>query len=197
GSAIASAGKSPFAVPSAFHVSSTPQFTDTVYMGAWPRRVFEDIGLFSTDVGVNEDYEFNYRIRANGGKIYFNPAIKSTYFSRQTWSKLWRQYYRYGRSKVKSLKKHPESLRLRQVVAPIFVASLVGGIPLSLRARGVLLVYTAAIILYLVLSLVFANRVAHASDDDVQVWHIQTVFFIMHVAWGLGFWRELLRPGPI
>src|SRR5690606_22643995 len=127
GKAIAAAGKSPFAVPSAFHVSSTPQFTDTVYLGAWPRQVFDQVGLYNTKVGVNEDYELNYRIRQAGGKIYFSPEIKSVYYGRQTLSALARQYFRYGKSKVKTLANHPKSLRPRQLIAPVFVAGLMLG----------------------------------------------------------------------
>jgi len=197
GKAISAAGKSPFAVPSVFHVSKTPQYTDTVYLGAWKREVFDDVGLFSTDVGVNEDYEFNYRTRANGGKIYFNPAIKSTYYSRQTWSHLARQYYRYGRSKIKTLKKYPESLRPRQMVAPLFVAGLIVGLILPFISPILGWFYMGVIILYIVLGLFFAIRIAIASDERASIWRIMLVFIIMHITWGLGFWRELIKPAPL
>ena len=197
GKAISAAGKSPFAVPSVFHVSKTPQYTDTVYMGAWKREVFNKVGLFSTDVGVNEDYEFNFRIRANGGKIYYNPAIKSTYYSRQSWSNLARQYYRYGRSKIKTLRKHPESLRPRQMVAPLFVAGLPGGIILSLIIKSLLWVYLGVIILYLILSLIFALRTISDSDESVPFWRVMFVFYVMHLTWGYGFWRELIKRNDL
>jgi len=110
GKAIAAAGKSFFAVPSAFHISQQAQYTDTVYLGAWPREVFDRIGGFCENCGVNEDYELNVRIRQSGGKIYFSPDIRSLYFGRQTLQALMRQYHRYGRSKVMTLRKHPQSL---------------------------------------------------------------------------------------
>jgi succinoglycan biosynthesis protein ExoA len=197
GKAISAAGKSPFAVPSVFHVSSTPQYTDTVYCGAWPRRVFDEVGLFSTDVGVNEDYEFNYRIRAYGGKIYYNPAIKSTYYGRQTWSHLARQYYRYGRSKIKTLRKHPESLRLRQAIAPLFIAGLVVGLPLIVLIPPLGWLYLGVILLYGILGLIFATRVAANNREDISVWRVMFTFIIMHITWGLGFWRELIKPAPL
>ncbi len=197
GKAISAAGKSPFAVPSAFHVSSTPQYTDTVYLGAWPRTVFDEVGVFSTDVGVNEDYEFNYRIRAHGGKIYYNPAIKSTYYGRQTWSHLARQYYRYGRSKIKTLRKHPESLRPRQAMAPLFVAGLVIGLPLIILIPLLGWLYFGVILLYGILSLIFALRVAASNPGNIPVWRVMLTFVIMHITWGIGFWRELIQPAPL
>src|SRR5271165_4101310 len=44
GKAIAAATSSRFAVPTAFHVSQTACYTDTVYMGAWPRVVLDELG---------------------------------------------------------------------------------------------------------------------------------------------------------
>src|SRR6185437_6462345 len=63
GRAIAAAGASRFGVPTAFHVSATPQYTDTVYLGAWPRDALLAVGGFDERLRVNEDYELNYRLR--------------------------------------------------------------------------------------------------------------------------------------
>ena len=193
GKAIAAAGKSSFGVPSAFHVSDQPQYTDTVYMGAWPRAVFDRVGLFNTQVGVNEDYEFNVRIRSSGGRIYFSPSIQSEYYSRQTFWQLARQYYRYGRSKVKTLRQHPTSLRLRQIIAPLFVVDLAGGFLLSFADQLFFMLWTLSMITYWTLNFIFSLRAA----SGVAVWRIMIVFFIMHCAWGFGFWRELFKPEPL
>ncbi|PJF41480.1 MAG: glycosyltransferase family 2 protein [Chloroflexi bacterium] len=197
GKAIAAAGKSPFAVPTTFHHSETACYTDTVYMGAWPRTVFEQIGGFNPQLVTNQDYELNYRIRANGGAIYFNPAIQSQYYSRQTLRSLMRQYYRYGRGKVKTLRLHPASLRPRQVVAPLFVAGLVSGPVLAILWRPFGILWLAGITAYLILSVIFAVRAAQRAADTPPIWRVMLVFFIMHLAWGVGFWRELLKPGPL
>jgi succinoglycan biosynthesis protein ExoA len=77
GKTIAAAGKSSFSVPTAFHVSDKPQITDTVYLGAWWREIFDTVGLYNTSVTPNEDYELNYRIRQAGGTIYLTPRIQS------------------------------------------------------------------------------------------------------------------------
>ena len=192
GKAIAAAGKSPFAVPSAFHVSSTPQFTDTVYLGAWPRQVFDQVGLYNTKVGVNEDYELNYRIREAGGWIYFSPDIKSVYYGRQTLSALARQYFRYGKSKVKTLANHPKSLRPRQLIAPLFVAGLVLGPLLCLLIPALWPLWFAGIGLYVAAAIFFAVRTATPLD---VLWRIPVVFFVIHICWGAGFWVGLSDLG--
>ncbi|MCK7500504.1 MAG: hypothetical protein MZW92_67370 [Comamonadaceae bacterium] len=84
GKAVAMATSTPFGVGG--RVSITPddeEWVDTVYMGAWPRQVFEQIGLFDEELVRNQDDEFNYRLRAAGGRILLCPQIKSEYYSAQ------------------------------------------------------------------------------------------------------------------
>lgn len=190
GKAIAAAGKSPFAVPTAFHVSQQAQFTDTVYLGAWPRKVFERVGGFNEHVGVNEDYELNVRIRATGGEIYFSPDIRSVYYGRQALPALARQYYRYGKSKVRTLREHPASLRPRQLVAPVFVAGLVGGLPLGWFNRLLQRLWLAGVMAYGIANLYFSFK-ASAQLAPQIAWRLPFVFLTIHLAWGFGFWVGL------
>lgn len=187
GRAIAAAGKSAFAVPTAFHVSSTPQYTDTVYLGAWPREVFSRVGLYNERVGVNEDYELNYRIRQSGGKIYFSPTIQSDYYGRQTLQALWRQYYRYGKSRVKTLAQHPGSIKPRHLVAPLFVAGLIIGI-----LPPLVFFWAIGVTFYALLNLAFSIRVASRTGWDLLP-RLPLVFLTIHLAWGTGFWIGLFQ----
>ena len=138
GHAIAAAYRSSFGVPSRFTVNQRAGYVDTVYLGAWPRTVFDRVGRFDENLKVNEDYQLNYRIRAAGGRIYLTPDIRSDYYGRQTLGELWQQFFRYGEGKFAVLVKHPGSARPRHLVAPAFVAALVGGAilaPLSHMVR--------------------------------------------------------------
>jgi glycosyltransferase involved in cell wall biosynthesis len=199
GRAIAAAGKSPFGVPTAFHVSSKAQYTDTVYLGAWPRQIFERVGLFSQTAVPNEDYEMNVRIRKTGGKIYLSPAIRSQYFGRQTFDALAHQYRRYGGGKLRTLREHPGSLKLRHLVAPVFFAYLVIGgvaslIGLLAGSLNLLALWTLGLVVYGLLAAIFAQLAARRAEE-ADLWPaVALTFFIMHVSWGLGFWRELIRP---
>ena len=193
GIAIAVAGKSRFAVPTAFHVSQQAQYTDTVYMGAWPREVFEQIGGFDEHFGVNEDYELNYRTRKVGGEIYFSPEIHSVYYGRQTFRALARQYFRYGRSKVMTLRKHPNSLRSRQLVAPIFVAGLIVGLLGALIFGWLLYQWLVGVVAYLLINVFVSIKLA-AQHGWTTLIRLPLVFTIIHIAWGLGFWVGLIFP---
>jgi succinoglycan biosynthesis protein ExoA len=192
GRAIAAAGKSAFAVPSTFHISMAAAYTDTVYMGAWPRAVLQQLGGYNEQLAVNEDYELNYRIRQAGGKIYFSPDIRSEYIGRQTLRSLAHQYFRYGSSKIKVLQEHPHSLRPRQIIAPVFVLGLVVGLCVAPFHRLFGRLWLAGIAAYTALNLLFSARAALRAGADVMV-RIPLVFPIIHIAWGIGFWVALLR----
>lgn len=197
GKAIAAACRSPFAVPGAFHTSATGQFTDTVYLGAWPRQVLDQVGGFDARMVPNEDYELNYRIRQAGGRIYLSPQIRSHYFGRQTLGALARQYLRYGHGKIATLRKSPASLRPRQLVAPVFVAALALGAPLALASLPLRLpwlgaAWLALVLAYAALALGFAAGAARRARWAL-FWRIALAFAAMHVAWGAGFWAGLLR----
>ena len=125
GEAVAAATSSPFGVGGArFHYSNTEEWADTVYMGAWPRWVFEEIGLFDEELVRDQDDEFNYRLREHGGRILLSPKIKSVYSNRSNPLALWKQYFQYGFWKVRVLQKHPKQMRPRQFAPPLFALCL-------------------------------------------------------------------------
>ena len=94
-----------------------------------PRWVFERVGLFDAELAQDQDEELNQRIIDAGGRVRFDPSISAAYDSRATWQGLFRQYFRYGVSKVRTIQKRPRILRARHLV-PYSVTSAA----LSLRS---------------------------------------------------------------
>ncbi len=198
GRAIATANASWFAVPSGFKVSDQSGPTDTVFLGAWPREVFERVGKFEPAYHPNEDYMFNYRIRQAGGVVYLSQDIHSTYIGRQSLDKLWRQYFNYGYAKAQVALTMPESLRPRHLVAPLFVAGLFGGGLLSLISKPAARFWQFVLMLYgVVMGIATVQAIRQNSDDPAeqqsQLWRVPLVFGTLHLAWGSGFWMRLYR----
>ena len=192
GKAIAAATRSRFAVPSAFHVSSTAQYTDTVYLGAWPRAVLERIGGYDERRLTNEDYELNYRIRRTGGRIYLSPAIRSHYYGRQTYAALAKQYYLYGAGKVAMLRNHPASLRPRQLVAPLFVVAILAGAALAPFFTIALQAWLTMLAVYAAANLAASATASHGQGIALMG-RVVLAFLTIHIAWGVGFWAGMLR----
>jgi len=200
GQAVALATSTPFGVGgSRFHYLDQEEMVDTVYMGAWPRRVFEKIGLFDEELVRDQDDEFNYRLRAHGGRILLSPAIRSEYIVRSTPRTLWRQYYQYGYWKVRVLQKHPRQMSLRQFVPPAFVFSLFISLFLLFYPFPTFILHPS---LFLPLAYLVANLAASAittlrppssiSQSPISQLLLPIVYAILHISYGLGFLIGLL-----
>jgi succinoglycan biosynthesis protein ExoA len=192
GRAVALATSSTFGVGGALkHYRSTNErWVDTVFQGAWRRTVFETLGNFDEELVRNQDDEFNYRIRSRGGKILFNPKIKSRYYNRGDLGSLWRQYFQYGYWKVRVLQKHPAQMQPRQFVPAGFVATLLLSLLLSPFASTAALIFGLVLGLYLLANLVASAMVARRGDWGVTLL-LPVVFATIHFAYGSGFLKGL------
>ena len=133
--AIAAAFQSPFSVGGARgHKPYYEGPLDTVYLGCWPREIFDRIGRFDEDLVRNQDDEFNLRILKAGGRIWQSPRIRSWYTPRESLRLLFQQQRQYGYWKVRVIQKHKIPASIRHLVPAAFVLSLVI-LPLRLTDR--------------------------------------------------------------
>ena len=196
GQAVALSTTSLFGIgDSRFHYDTRKQYVDTVYMGAFRRKIFDQVGLFDEELIRNQDYELNIRIRRAGGKILLGPDIVSYYTPRSSLCGLWRQYFQYGRWKVRTLQKHPYSLRWRQAVPPLFVGVFWGSLLLGIFWPAVFWLFALVTGCYLLANLVASTIVASRGGWGYFPL-LPIVFATIHFAWGLGFWRGLIITPP-
>ena len=190
GDAIAAAMGSRFGVGSYFQYGSEEREADTVYMGMWPREVFERVGLFDEELVRNQDDEFNYRLRKHGGRIVVNPRMRSRYQNRQSWSKLARQFYEYGLWKARVLQKHPAQMSIRHYVPPGFDLLVLAGLASApLGPLGPLL-SAGAICAYLVVVAAVAATLPEGSGGRFR---LVLAFVLIHHAWAIGFLVGMVR----
>jgi hypothetical protein len=181
----------PFGVGDArFRYSEKEQYVDTVAFGAYRREVFDQIGLFDEELVGAEDDEFNYRLRARGGRILLSPEIRSRYVGRSSLASLWKQYYSYGDAKVSVMQRHPHQMRWRQFVPPAFVTAVVGGLILAvLGIRWPLwTVVGSYLTANLAVSLYLSSR---AGLRYLAI--LPLAFATLHMAYGTGFLRGLVH----
>ena len=177
---------------SAFHYASRPRFTETVYMGAWPRETLVRAGGFDEEMVRDQDDELNYRIRKLGGTVWLDPSIRSEYTPRGNFAKLWKQYYQYGYWKVRVFQKHPSMMRWRHFVPAAFVASGIAAVAMAAFPWG-RWALVAGIALYAAAS-AWAAALAPASLVEKLV--LPAVYFTIHSAYGAGFLVGLVRFFP-
>jgi succinoglycan biosynthesis protein ExoA len=98
---------------SRYRPSSEEGFVESVWPGAFNRRIFERVGLFDPNAVTNEDAELDQRILQSGGRVYMSREIVSHYHPRESMRALARQYFKYGQGRARTLLKHGKLLSLR------------------------------------------------------------------------------------
>lgn len=194
--AVAWAMTSPFGVGAAAnHTGGEAGPADTVYLGVYQRAAIERVGGYDETMLIAEDWELNYRIRADGGLIWFTPDLKVTYRPRATLAALAKQQFRYGRWRRVIARRYPETVNLRYLAPPVATALNAAG--LVIGAAGVIGTLAGAPVAYLTLGfaipavyLVGVTAVAakFAASEPVGVRaRVPVVLAAMHTCWGAGF----------
>lgn len=182
--AVASAMRSLLGAGGAtYRLGREPGPAETVYLGVFRRDGLRRSGLFDESLLRNQDYELNHRIAAAGGLVYFDPQLRVTYQPRESWTGLWRQYWEYGTWKRVVARRHPESVRLRQLIPAAFVVGL--GVSAVLALAGHRRLGAVAPGAYG--GAVLATAVSAARRAEPGAALLLVVLPIMHVAWGTGF----------
>ncbi len=192
---IAAAAAHPIGVGDArYRYSNQAAYVETVPFGAFKRQLLEQVGMFDETLLTNEDYEFNTRIREAGGKIWFDPQIRSVYFARGNLSTLARQYWRYGYWKLQMLRRYPHTIRWRQAIPPLFVAGLILLVLTALFFRATLWVLEISVAIYVFTLLLAGTHLTIKHKSIALLLGVPLAMACMHFAWGAGFLWGVFRP---
>ncbi|WP_231643937.1 glycosyltransferase family 2 protein [Mycolicibacterium baixiangningiae] len=167
-------------------------FVDHGHHAGFDLEWFRRIGGYDGTFSHNEDAEYDMRLTEAGGRIWLEAGIRMAYVTRPTLRGLWRQYWNYGRGRARTVVKHRAVPRLRQMVPVVNVALL------SLSAMAGLLWWPAFAwcLLYgaVLVSASVLCTIRLKSADGVLV---GPALAAMHLAWGLGFLRQLAVGGEL
>ncbi|UCG46726.1 MAG: glycosyltransferase [Phycisphaerales bacterium] len=173
-------------------IGEEPQFVDTVQCGIYEKKVFDAVGLFDESMQFGEDEEINWRIIKAGYKIYCTPEIKFHYYPRKSFRAFYRQYFNYGRARVKVCRKHRNFLRIKHVIPSAFVLSLLASAILAFFVHDLFIwVFVAIVGLYLLASL-FVSASISARSGWRYFAALPISFACLHFGYGLGFLRGIL-----
>jgi succinoglycan biosynthesis protein ExoA len=193
GRAIAAAFQSSFSFGGTRgHNPDDEGIVDTVYLGCWPRHVFDRIGLFDEELVRNQDDEFNLRLARAGGKIWQSPLIRSWYRPRSSLFSLFKQYMQYGYWKVRVIQKHKLPASVRHLVPASFVLALILLTPAYFSSPLAVKIWWFLIGSYLA-CILFASVVTAVRSEWKLFPFLPLVFACYHFGYGYGFLRGLWR----
>lgn len=193
GKAIAIAHGCSFGIGTArFRRASQEGWVDTVWPGAFPRWVFDKVGLFREELPRSEDIELNTRLRAAGYGIYLSPKIRAYYFPRQDLRGLWQQNFANGAGVIDTVFIAPRAVSIRHLVPLAFVLGLAGSAAAAMVWPRGLYLLAAVAGSYLLASLAFSLKIGLAHGlRYVPVMPI--VFATVHFSYGIGSVWGLMR----
>jgi succinoglycan biosynthesis protein ExoA len=162
----------------------------SVQCGAYRRQALLAVGGFDPAMAYGEDDELHWRLRQRGFQVMLCPALRQLYRPRASLAGLWRQYWNYGRGRMRVLRKHPDFLAPRHLTPSVLVIALAG-----LAAAGTVVpaAHTALALVAgaWVAVLVGASCVARGAEWRERLL-LPSAVAGMHLAYGLGLLREAI-----
>jgi hypothetical protein len=190
GASIGKAMSSKFGVGNAtFRVGGEKSKVDTVAFGMYKKSIIDTVGVFDERLVRNQDDEYNYRV-SKEYEIIFDPSVNCKYFVRGNFVKLFKQYFQYGYWKVFVNTMHKTVTTGRQLGPAVFVLFLAIGLTVSLFNNILFLLSFVGVSSYLGMAMYFA---AKKCDSFVDFWMIVLSFLILHISYGLGYWKGIIH----
>jgi len=179
---VALAMRSPVGVGgSRFHTGGEAGPTDTVYLGVFLKSAIDAIGGFDPAFIRAQDWELNFRLRKNGGVVYFEPKLHVTYRPRSTVRALAKQYFEYGRWRRQVMRTHSGTVNLRYLAPPITLALTSIGLLFGLFFSSIFLIAPIGYLVGVVISGFVVGK-SFATKFTLPI-----VLATMHMSWGWGF----------
>ena len=180
--AVARAMRSILGVGSSrFHTGGEAGESDTVYLGVFKKSALEAIGGFDERFTRAQDWELNYRLRAKGGKVWFDPRLHVTYRPRKNLRLLAKQYFEYGRWRRAVSRQHLGTVNLRYLAAPVAASINLLSVILTITTSAL---FIAPLLGYLAIILIGSLVIG---KDLTERLRLPFVLVTMHMSWGIGF----------
>ncbi|HEV7472422.1 MAG TPA: glycosyltransferase family 2 protein [Pyrinomonadaceae bacterium] len=168
---------------------------DTVAFACFRKLLWTELSGFDEKLLTNEDYDFNYRARARGKRVVLDRQAHCDYFARATLGRLASQYARYGMWKARMIRQRPRSLKLRQLVAPVFALSIAALATVGFWGPRAWQALALELLTYLAAAVVFGYRVSRKNQESFSVMlTMPAVFLVIHLSWGASFLWGLVTP---
>jgi hypothetical protein len=180
--AVAGAMRSPFGVgASRFHTGGVAGVVDTVYLGAFRREALLAIGGFDERFTRAQDWELNFRLRENGGTIYFDPRLQVIYRPRPNLKALAKQYFEYGKWRRVVSRRHPGTINYRYLAPPLALLGFTTSLIFGAAFHSIFFMPASIYLLFLLLASV---KIASTLREVIL---LLLILPTMHFSWGLGF----------
>ncbi|TNC49150.1 glycosyltransferase family 2 protein [Rubellimicrobium rubrum] len=149
-------------------------------------QAFNAVGGYDAEFSHNEDAELDLRLAEAGRRIWLTGLTRVLYVPRATPERLAVQYFRFGKGRARTFRKHRQRLRARQAVLLALGPLLALGILWPLSP-----VFLVPVGLWL-LACLGAGLLITMAVGDWRGLAAGVMAGLMQASWSFGFWRGLL-----
>ncbi|WP_276324194.1 glycosyltransferase family 2 protein [Streptomyces sp. RFCAC02] len=167
----------------AFHTGGAAGEAETVYLGVFRREVLERQGGYNVEFIRAQDWELNYRIRQDGGLVWFSPELLVSYRPRPSVRELAKQYRNYGRWRHVVARYHAGSINPRYLAPPAALLAIAAGIVVGAVLTPWGFVVPGGYLAAIVAGSVPAGKGLGAGARA----RIPLALATMHLSWGWGY----------
>lgn len=179
---------------SGFRTGAKEDWADTVPYGFYRREVFDRIGWLDERLVRAQDYEFNRRLIAAGGRILRNPHIRLHYYNQPTLYRFYhKQFVREAPYNAYLWYLAPYAFAPRHAITGVFAAGVIGGLVLSPLTPWIAWPYGVILALYTLLAVLAAAQQALRYRQPWHLFSLPPGFFAYHFLHGVGVLGGLIR----
>lgn len=169
------------------NAESEGKFVDHGHHALMNIKAFTDIGGYDETFTHNEDAELDKRLSDAGYKIWLTDKTYCTYYPRDNFWALFKQYKNYGYGRAKTIIKHNLKPKPRQLAPAAVLPALI----IAFLFTEFSLIFALPIVFWALLCLGYGYYLGHKADKPhVCVWS-GLAAMTMHIGWSIGFWYML------
>lgn len=159
-------------------------YSNAVAKISYRKRIFNQLGLFDENFVRNQDNDMNYRLIKKGGKIWLNPEIQTTYFSRPTVKKMLKTAYYNSYFHSLFLKKHRMIPSLKYIVPGLFVMAFILFLLFGLLNKLGILALASLFLIHQFVALF--SSISFWKHNKFGMLKLPLLFWGLHFSYGLG-----------
>ncbi len=152
------------------------------------KNVFKKIRGFDTRLYPGEDPEFFSRDKKNGFRLAYSPDIIVYHRRRPNLISFFKQFYRYGLTRVKKERISKTKISLVFLLPSILVIYL-----LFLPLTFIYNFYLIPFYIYTLIAVLNSIYLGIKNKDFLAIFLLPFIFLILHIAYGVGLIRGLLH----
>jgi succinoglycan biosynthesis protein ExoA len=179
--------------PDSFIYSKEERFVPAISVAvAYRRDIFEKVGYFDENFDACEDVEMNHRIDKAGLRCFFTYQITIRYHPRTSLTTLFHQLVRYGRGRMRLMRKHPETTSAGTFAPLVLLVWICLSLALGSISTTAAILGASTVGAYLSILIIGAIVLAIRRADGIFVVYLPIIWIVIHFSAAFGMFTEMV-----